>query len=94
MTIYSQNSPTTNQRCSYGKWPSVVAIYDLLCQHQHEFDVYNGGYIPETCITSSYCGISKIQKKDMIYKDGGHTHKIVPISNIAAGATGQAYLFK
>lgn len=94
VTIYPINSPTTNQRCSYGKWPSLTAMSDLLCQDQHEFDVYNGGYIPETCITSSYCGISKIQKKDMIYKDNGHTHKIVPISNIAAGGTGQAYLFK
>ena len=70
-----------------------MATYGFLCQHQYEFDVYNGGYIPETCIPS-YCGISKIQKKDMIYKDNGHTHRIVPISDIAVGETGQVYLFK
>lgn len=38
--------------------------------------------------------ISKIVEQDCITKNGNSLYKIIPTSNIAAGQTGQAYLFK
>ena len=38
--------------------------------------------------------ISKIVEQDCITKNGSSLYKIIPISDIAAGETGQAYLFK